>query len=145
MSDSSYLSLNQQLCFPVYASSRMITRLYQPLLQKLNLTYPQYLVMLVLWEEERLSVSSLCKKLYLNTNTVTPLLNKMKEKGLITKNRSSVDERTVMIASTKMGKELKVNAECIPLDLVKNLDLSVEELVQMRTLMWKFLQSFNDQ
>lgn len=145
MSDSSYLALNQQLCFPVYASSRMITRLYQPLLHKLDLTYPQYLVMLVLWEEETLSVSSLCKKLYLNTNTVTPLLKKMKQKGLISKTRSTEDERTVYIASTKIGQALKVNAECIPLHLAKSIGLSLEELVQMRTLMWKFLQSFDDQ
>ena len=138
----SYLLLKDQLCFPIYATSRMVTRMYQPLLKVVNLTYPQYLVMLVLWEEENLSVSQLGKKLYLNTNTVTPLLKKMKDKNLVLKERSSTDERTVYIQLTPEGKSLQKRAESIPLALFNSLNMSIEEFVQMKKLMWKFLDGF---
>lgn len=145
MSDTSYLALNQQLCFPMYATSRLITRLYQPLLEKLSLTYPQYLVMLVLWEEEKASISHLGSRLFLKTNTLTPLLKKMKDKGFISKERATEDERTVYIQLTEIGKTLKQQAELIPLNLLKEINLPLDELEQMRNLMWKFLESFDDQ
>ncbi len=144
MEQKSYLSLNDQLCFPIYATSRMVTRMYQPLLKKVDLTYPQYLVMLVLWEEEKLSVSQLGKKLYLNTNTLTPLLKKMKEKNLVLKERSSTDERTVFIQLTDKGKLLQKRAESIPLALFSSLNMSQDEFQQMRKLMWKFLDGFEN-
>lgn len=143
MEEKSHLLLKEQLCFPIYATSRMVTRLYQPWLDKLKLTYPQYLVMLVLWEEQALSVTQLGKKLYLNTNTLTPLLKKLKDKGLVSKERSAEDERTVYIGLTAKGLKLKAHAEEVPGNLLEAIDMSVEELRKMRELMWKFLGKFD--
>jgi DNA-binding MarR family transcriptional regulator len=142
MEQKSNLLLKDQLCFPIYACSRMVTRMYQPWLEKLNLTYPQYLVLLVLWEDKKLSVSQLGKRLFLNTNTLTPLIKNMKEKKLIIKERSNKDERTVYIQLTQSAIDLKQQAEEIPLGLVEALNMPLEELEQMRTLMWKFLKEF---
>lgn len=141
MSHKSQLLLEEQLCFPIYATSRLITRLYQPWLIQLGLTYPQYLVMLALWEKDKQNVSQLGKQLYLNTNTLTPLLKKMAEKGLLERNRSTKDERTVVIELSPKGSKLKLQAENIPLSLLKSLNMSVEDLKQMRELMWKFLET----
>ncbi|MBL6447767.1 MarR family transcriptional regulator [Fulvivirga sp. 29W222] len=144
MKEKSHLLLKEQLCFPIYATSRMVTRLYQPWLDKLGLTYPQYLVMLVLWEEQRLTVSQLGKRLYLNTNTLTPLLKKLRDKGMVAKERSKDDERTVHIELTEKGQELKAQAEDIPANLLEAIDMPVEELRQMREWMWKLLGKFDD-
>ncbi len=143
MSSETHLLLKDQLCFPIYATSRMVTKLYQPHLDKLNLTYPQYLVMLVLWEQNELTVSAIGDKLFLKTNTITPLLKKIQEKGLLDKVRSKEDERTVIIQLTSAGKKLKKEAESIPLDMVQSMNLTIDELKQMRQLMWKFLDGFD--
>jgi DNA-binding MarR family transcriptional regulator len=137
--ETSKLFLPDQVCFPMYASSRMITRLYQPLLEEFDLTYPQYLVMLVLWQEKKLSVSELCQRLYLKTNTLTPLLKKMKVKQLIKKQRSKEDERTVHIVLTDKGKALEEAAKNVPAQLIASLNMSDKDIEQMRSLMWKFL------
>lgn len=142
MPETNYLKLSEQLCFPLYATSRMITRLYQPLLESIGLTYPQYLAMLVLWEEDKLTIGKMGKRLYLNTNTLTPMLKKMQTKGLIEKQRSIDDERTVHIQLTAMGKEMKTKASCIPMNLLDNISMSAEDLVLMREMMWKLLNSF---
>ncbi len=90
---SEYLRLDNQLCFPLYALSRQITNIYRPMLEKLGLTYPQYLVMMVLWEEKTASVKSLGERLWLDSGTLTPLLKRMEASGLIRRERSSDDER----------------------------------------------------
>jgi DNA-binding MarR family transcriptional regulator len=144
MSDNNNLILPEQVCFPLYASSRMITRLYQPLLEVMDITYPQYLVLLVLWQEEKLTVSELGKRLYLNTNTLTPLIKKMKEKKLLTKKRSSTDERTVFITLTEKGKALQQDAKSVPKELIKSLNMSNEDLEQIREIMWRFLNGFQE-
>ncbi len=144
MNDNSPLLLPEQVCFPLYASSRMITRLYQPLLEKFDLTYPQYLVLLVMWQEEKLSVSELGSRLYLKTNTLTPLIKKMKEKDLLTKQRSSKDERTVFIELTEKGKALEDPAKSVPNSLIKSLNMSHEDLEQIRAIMWRFLNGFKE-
>lgn len=136
--------LPDQVCFPLYASSRMITRLYQPLLDELELTYPQYLVMLVLWQEEKITVSELGNQLYLNTNTLTPLIKKMKEKGLVKKQRSNQDERTVFIKLTDKGSALQEQAKNIPSALIKSLNMSHEDLENIRDIMWRFLDGFSE-
>ena len=138
----SHLLLKEQLCFPIYAVSRMITRVYQPYLNALNITYPQYLVMLVLWENKKMTMSALGKKLYLNTNTLTPLVKKLIEKKLVVKERSLIDERSVLIHLTMEGEILKSLAENIPLELVNSMGVDIDELLKMRELMWKFLSSF---
>lgn len=130
------LKLSNQLCFPVYAVSRLIIREYQPQLDKLGITYPQYLVMLVLWEDNELSVNDIAAKLILNTNTLTPLLKRMEMLGLLKRNRSKIDERKVIIKLTRKGQELKEAAKEIPAALIAKLNqgtLSLDQLIEMRT------------
>ena len=108
------LLLSNQLCFPVYAASRLITREYQPYLDELNITYPQYLVMMVLWEKEGLTVNEIGGLLILNTNTVTPLLKRMELQGLVERKRSAEDERKVIVALTEKGRGMREKALKIP-------------------------------
>ena len=108
------LKLENQLCFPIYAASRLITREYQPYLDVLGITYPQYLVMLVLWETDSITVNSISQKLILNTNTITPLLKRMEKLGLITRQRSEEDERKVIVELTEKGKQMQAEANLIP-------------------------------
>jgi|AGTN01.1.fsa_nt_gi Transcriptional regulators len=126
--ESEQLKLSNQLCFPIYAASRLITREYQPHLEKLGVTYPQYLVLMVLWEEDGITVNDIAGKLVLNTNTVTPLLKRMEAMELITRKRSEEDERKVVIRLTEKGKAMREQAANIPLALMKNLQNSTINL-----------------
>lgn len=108
------LLLKNQICFPLYAASRLVTREYQPHLDEIGLTYPQYLAMMVLWEEGEMAVKDIAEKLILNTNTVTPLLKRMEKRGLVVRKRSRNDERRVLIGLTPKGAELKGRARKIP-------------------------------
>lgn len=108
------LKLENQICFPVYAASRLITRMYQPLLEELELTYPQYLVMLLLWEKDNRNVTDLSKCLYLESNTLTPLLKRMEQAGFIQRSRSLEDERVVLISLTENGRALEKKALKVP-------------------------------
>jgi DNA-binding MarR family transcriptional regulator len=139
MKEQNLLLLENQLCFPIYATSRMITRLYQPHLEKLDLTYPQYLVMMVLWEKDNLSVNEIGHRLFLNSNTLTPLLKKLIKKGLVSKQRSASDERKVTVKLTQKGLDLKEKAKAIPVSLLENIDIPVKDLLKLREIMWKFL------
>jgi DNA-binding MarR family transcriptional regulator len=139
MQDQSQLLLQNQLCFPIYATSRMITRLYQPFLDAIGLTYPQYLVMLVLWEKDIQKISDIGERLFLNTNTLTPLLRKIEKKGLVTKTRQESDERTVHISLTTTGTELRKKASDIPEKLAIASNIPVQELESIRSTMWKML------
>jgi len=125
------LKLENQLCFPVYAASRLIIREYQPYLEKLGITYPQYLVLMVLWEKGRISVNGISQKLILNTNTVTPLLKRMELQGFIKRNRSESDERKVMVALTRKGKQMQAEAASIPGQLASGL---ISEAMQIEDL-----------
>jgi DNA-binding MarR family transcriptional regulator len=109
------LLLDHQLCFALYSTSLAMTKLYKPLLAGLELTYPQYLVMLVLWEREPLSVSALGERLYLDSGTLTPLLKRMELSGLLLRQRSAADERRVELSLTPKGRALKARAATIPL------------------------------
>ena len=115
------LKLENQLCFPVYAASRLIIREYQPHLDKLGITYAQYLVLMVLWEKDGIAVSEITQRLILNTNTVTPILKRMEAQGLITRQRSASDERKVIITLTPKGRQLQAEAASIPEQLVSGL------------------------
>ena len=129
------LKLENQLCFPVYGASRLITREYQPFLDKLKITYPQYLVLLVLWEHDNQPVNDIAKKLILNTNTITTLLKRMEQQGLIIRKRSDVDERKVLVQLTEAGVNLKAEASRIPEELARRLsdsDLKIEELIRLK-------------
>lgn len=121
MKGETMLQLDNQLCFPLYAASRMVTKLYQPLLEKLGITYPQYLILLVLWENDELSVNEIGKKLMLETNTLTPLLKRMEVKGIVKRTRSKSDERRVIVKLTDKGDALKQSALCIPLELLEGM------------------------
>lgn len=134
--DFEHLRLSNQLCFPVYAASRLIIREYQPYLDQLGITYPQYLVLMVLWETDGISVNEITRKLILNTNTVTPLLKRMETSGIITRKRSESDERKVVISLTEKGVKMKFIASSIPQDLANNLNagtLTMTQLIELRT------------
>ncbi|WP_026998088.1 MarR family winged helix-turn-helix transcriptional regulator [Flectobacillus major] len=128
-----YLKLEQQLCFPFYAISRQLTALYRPLLEKIGLTYPQYLVMMVLWEHEEVAVKFLGEKLLLDSGTLTPLLKRLEQSGLITRNRNKLDERVVLIALTSEGKALRQQAERIPETMISCMALTEPEAVSLKT------------
>lgn len=108
------LRLDRQLCFPLYAASRLITRLYQPLLEPLGLTYPQYVVLMILWEDAPCSVSHIGARALLNSNTLTPLLKRLEQLGYVRRTRSSEDERLVEISLTPRGAALKQQCACVP-------------------------------
>lgn len=129
------LKLENQLCFPVYAASRLIIREYQPHLDRLGITYPQYLVLMVLWEEDNLTVNDITRKLVLNTNTVTPLLKRMQQQGIIDRKRSDEDERKVIVQLTSKGRALQEEAAHIPESLVRRLadsNLKMDELLRLK-------------
>lgn len=138
------LALEEQICFPIYATSRLITRLYQPLLDELGLTYTQYLVMMVLWENDNQKVTEIGNRLFLNTNTLTPLLNKLIQKKLVSKHRDKSDERAFIVTLSEEGKTMKTNAECIPEKLAQSVDIPLEEVALVKSAMWKFLNSVRD-
>jgi MarR family transcriptional regulator, organic hydroperoxide resistance regulator len=136
------LKLENQLCFPVYAASRLITRIYQPYLDEIGITYPQYLVLLVLWEKDEITVNEISRKLFLNTNTTTPLLKRLESQGLITRRRSGEDERKVIIALTAKGKKLQSKASGIPGKLSEGLaagSLGVSELIDLKGKLYKII------
>lgn len=120
--------LKDHLCFSLYSCSRAISRMYRPLLEKLGITYPQYLVLLVLWERGEVPVKDLGEALDLDTGTLTPLLKRMEAHGLIGRHRSKEDERVVMIKLEQKGSELKQEASCIPLSLLESTGMSVGDL-----------------
>jgi len=125
------LQLDNQLCFAVYSASLAMTRLYKPLLNELDLTYPQYLVMLVLWEGDGLAVSDLGARLSLDSGTLTPLLKRLEANGLITRLRDVHDERRVRIGLTAAGRRLKGKAAHVPGCLIAASQCSVQELVSL--------------
>ena len=108
------MKLSNQLCFPLYAAARKVTALYTPFLTELNLTYTQYLVLLVLWEQDGIPVSEICRRLHLDNGTVSPLLKKLEKEGLLEKSRSPEDERVVLITLTDTGRALQEQAKEIP-------------------------------
>jgi len=108
------LKLENQLCFRLYTASRLITQAYHPLLEEIGLTYPQYLVMMVLWEQDNMPVNDIGKRLYLETNTVTPLLKRMEAEGFIARRKGEKDARQVIVSLTPKGRKLEEKASCVP-------------------------------
>ncbi|MBN1475044.1 MAG: MarR family transcriptional regulator [Syntrophaceae bacterium] len=143
MQEDEFLKLDNQLCFVLYASSRVLTKLYGPFLAKLNLTYPQYLVMLVLWEHETLSVSDIGRLLYLDSGTLTPLLKRLEASGLLTRTRLSTDERKVMVALTPQGGAMKKQAVSVPMELFCRSGLTVEEFQAIKQNVTTLLERMN--
>ena len=122
------LLLDRQLCFALYSTSLAMTKLYKPLLAELGLTYPQYLVMLVLWEQNEQTVSTLGERLYLDSGTLTPLLKRLEAAGLLTRQRASADERRVLISLTAAGAALREHAARIPGCLMQATQCALPEL-----------------
>lgn len=125
------LQLDHQLCFALYSTSLAMTKVYKPLLDELGLTYPQYLAMLALWEQDRLMVSELGTLLFLDSGTLTPLLKRLESHGLITRLRTAEDERRVYITLTAAGRKLKVKAAKIPDCILKASQCSLPELMAL--------------
>ncbi|MDQ8749574.1 MarR family transcriptional regulator [Elizabethkingia miricola] len=143
MKNLQQLKLDNQICFPVYALSREIVGRYRPLLDQLDITYPQYLVLLVLWEHQEQSVSQLGEKLYLDSGTLTPLLKRLEQKNLVTRSRSKEDERIVKIKLTSEGQSLQKKAASIPKQLFEDMKVPEEELKQLKTTIEKILTTLN--
>ncbi|MCY8378375.1 MarR family winged helix-turn-helix transcriptional regulator [Bacillus haynesii] len=136
-----HMRLDRQLCFLLYASSREMTKLYKPLLDKLNITYPQYLALLLLWEHEELSVKTMGKLLYLDSGTLTPMLKRMEQHGLLTRERSPEDERSVIVRLTAGGQALQEKASSIPQHMIAQTDLSADELKNLKQTLESLLAS----
>ncbi|MDO4431462.1 MAG: MarR family transcriptional regulator [Lonepinella koalarum] len=132
------LKLSNQLCFPLYALSKEIIRRYTPFLEALDLTYPQYLVMLVLWETDAQSVNQIGQRLHLDSGTLTPLLKRLQAKGLVERTRSREDERSVVISLTNAGKALEHQAQNVPEQVSGCLKLSADEVAVLHKIIEQF-------
>lgn len=133
------LKLKNHLCFPLYACSRETIKNYKPLLDRLGLTYTQYITMIVLWEHKRMTVKELGAELYLDSGTLTPLLKKLEEKGLVNRNRSSMDERNLIVSLTPEGAAMRDAAKDIPSEMAKLVHLSADECITLYRLLYKLL------
>ncbi|MCJ7935837.1 MAG: MarR family transcriptional regulator [Chryseobacterium sp.] len=133
------MELSEHLCFKTYAVSRYITGLYKPYLDEISLTYPQYLVMVVLWENGGMSIGKIGEYLHLDNGTLTPLLKRMEGNGILTRVRSSDDERVVLISLTEKGRQLKAKAKHIPGAVQKSMNLSKETKTQLMTALDEML------
>jgi DNA-binding MarR family transcriptional regulator len=140
MEPGAELKLENQLCFAVYACAREITKLYHPFLKELGLTYTQYVTLLALWEQDQVTVKQLGIRLYLDSGTLTPLLKKLETMGLITRIRDKKDERSVIIALTQQGVQLKIKALDIPEKLFCQAGVSPEEADELRRQITSMLQ-----
>lgn len=141
MESKELLKLENQLCFPLYAASRLVTKCYQPVLDELGLTYPQYLVLLVLWETDSVSLGAISQKLQLQSNTLTPLLKRMQEMELINRVRSDNDERSIVISLTKKGIALKSKAPKMYKQLGDHMGISMQEAQQLHALLYKLIKN----
>ena len=136
------IRLENQLCFPLYVCSKEIVRRYKPYLDELNLTYTQYIAMMVLWEEREVTVTELGKQLFLDSGTLTPLLKKLEQKGFVTRKRMESDERNVCISITDKGDRLKEEAVKIPEKMRCCISLNPEETKTLYTILQKVLGNF---
>jgi DNA-binding MarR family transcriptional regulator len=137
------LQLDNQVCFPLYALSRQITALYRPLLETLDLTYPQYLVLLLLWENDGVTVSDIGERLLLDSGTLTPLLKRMEQKGLVSRRRNPADERQVTIQLTESGRALQEQARAVPTSLQNSLQLNDDQLTALRSQLTTLLDQIS--
>lgn len=139
------LILENQLCFPLYACARRVIGRYTPYLKPLNLTYTQYIVLLVLWEEKEATVRELCRKLYLDSGTLTPLLKKMESQGYVIRRRNADDERVVTVRLTDAGEALKERAREIPGRIAGCIQLSEQEILSLYGILYKVLDQIGEE
>lgn len=133
------LKLENQLCFPLYACSKEVIRRYKPYLDRLDLTYTQYIAMMVMWEKKEVNVKELGECLYLDSGTLTPLLKKLEEKNYVMRKRSKEDERNLIVSITKEGEALKEQAVSIPENISACVNMEPQEAQQLYQLLYKLL------
>ena len=134
------LKLSNQLCFPLYACSREMIKLYKPWLDEIGLTYTQYITMMVLWEHKSMTVKMLGQELYLDSGTLTPLLKKLEDKGLVTRRRSDRDERNLIVTITEQGEAMKDAALHIPGEMTKCINLPREDIRELYRMLHQLLE-----
>lgn len=137
------LLLQNQLCFPLYAVSKEVVRLYKPFLDEIGLTYTQYIAMMVLWEKQTATVKELGERLYLDSGTLTPLLKKMEAQGIVSRQRNVADERSVIVSLTRAGEALRERAANIPAKIGKCLPLTSDEADTLYELLYKVLRGIS--
>jgi len=133
------LKIGNQLCFPLYACSREIIKNYKPFLDEIDLTYTQYIAMMVLWEHKTMNVKAMGEILYLDSGTLTPLLKKLERKGFVTRQRSAADERNLLVTITSSGEALKEKAVTVPAEIAKCSNLEPEEAAMLYRILYKML------
>ena len=133
------LKLENQLCFPLYACAKEMVRRYRPFLEKLNLTYTQYIAMMVFWEQKCVNVKELGEKLYLDSGTLTPMLKNLENKGFVRRFRASHDERVLLVEVTEAGEALREKATDIPVEMAKCVKLKPEETMLLYKALYKLL------
>lgn len=135
------LKLENQLCFPLYACSKEVVKRYKPYLDKIDLTYTQYITMMIMWDKKQVNVKSLGECLYLDSGTLTPLLKKLEAKGLVKRERSLDDERNLIVSITEKGESLKEQALEVPKEMMGCVNLSVDEAQELYRLLYKLLNN----
>ena len=138
------LALGNQLCFPLYAASRELTRCYKPFLDPLGLTYPQYVTMMALWEHDGVMVGELGRQLHLDSATLTPLLKRLEAHGYVARRRSAEDERAVIVTLTPEGRALRERALEVPRCIGSRIDLDPQDAIQLKQLLERLLQALAD-
>ncbi|MCR5262738.1 MAG: MarR family transcriptional regulator [Clostridiales bacterium] len=141
----SSLKLENQICFPLYAASREVIRLYRPFLDELELTYTQYIAMMVFWENRTMNVKELGQKLYLDSGTLTPVLKSLESKGYVTRERSKEDERVLVVTLTEKGEALKDKALTVPESVGSCVHLEPNEAATLYKLLYKLLQNLESE
>lgn len=142
--DYDVLKLENQLCFPLYAASREVIKRYHPYLTALDLTYTQYIAMMVFWEEKKLTVKELGKRLFLDSGTLTPVLKSLESKGYVVRSRSREDERVLEVGITEKGERLREQAVSVPQAVAGCVKLDSGEAMQLYRLLYKVLETFKE-
>lgn len=138
------LKLDNQICFPLYACAKEIVKRYKPFLDEIDLTYTQYIAMMVLWEEDTVNVKELGKKLYLDSGTLTPVLKRLEQKNLIVRKRDKKDERSLIVKLTKDGKKLKEKAVEVPHKMAGCVNLNEKDAGKLYKILHQMLKSFEN-
>lgn len=144
MEEFDSLKLENQICFPLYACSKEIIKRYKKFLDEIDLTYTQYIAMMVLWDKKEINVKELGKYLFLDSGTLTPVLKRLENKGYITRDKSEKDERNLIISITKSGLELKDRAKDIPSKISKCVELEPKDALELYRILYKILDNFKD-
>ncbi|WCP66019.1 MarR family transcriptional regulator [Vibrio tubiashii] len=145
LTEEESLLLENQVCFPLYSASNAVIRTYRPLLDALDLTYSQYLVMMVLWESDGISVKDIGARLHLDSGTLTPLLKRLEAKGFVVRGRSELDERVRVLKLSEEGRALKAKALAIPAEMKCKIQLDLDELIMLKKLCEKVILTLGNE